>query len=71
MYRGFSYTVTGSVDQSLESKSSFMRIGIVNDIGLAREALRRVVLSSPEHEVAWTASDGAEAIVLGAWTDQI
>ena len=29
-----------------------MRIGIVNDTGLAREALRRVVLSSPEHEVA-------------------
>ncbi len=41
-----------------------MRIGIVNDIGLAREALRRVVLSSSEHEVAWTASDGAEAIAL-------
>ena len=41
-----------------------MRIGIVNDIGLAREALRRVVLSSPEHEVVWTASDGAEAIAL-------
>ncbi len=41
-----------------------MRIGIVNDMGLAREALRRVVVSSPEHEVVWTASDGAEAIAL-------
>jgi two-component system, chemotaxis family, response regulator WspF len=41
-----------------------MRIGIVNDIGLAREALRRVVLSCSEHEVAWTANDGAEAIAL-------
>jgi two-component system, chemotaxis family, response regulator WspF len=41
-----------------------MRIGIVNDMGLAREALRRVVSSSPEHEVVWTASDGAEAIAL-------
>ena len=41
-----------------------MRIGIVNDTGLAREALRRVVLSSSQHEVAWTASDGAEAIAL-------
>jgi two-component system response regulator WspF len=41
-----------------------MRIGIVNDTGLAREALRRVVLSSPDHEVVWTASDGAEAIAL-------
>ena len=28
--------------RSLESKSAFMRIGIVNDTGLAREALRRV-----------------------------
>ena len=41
-----------------------MRIGIVNDIGLAREALRRVVQSCREHEVAWTANDGAEAIAL-------
>ena len=41
-----------------------MRIGIVNDTALAREALRRVVVSLPEHEVAWTASDGAEAIAL-------
>jgi two-component system, chemotaxis family, response regulator WspF len=41
-----------------------MRIGIVNDTGLACEALRRVVLSSSEHEVAWTASDGAQAIAL-------
>jgi two-component system response regulator WspF len=41
-----------------------MRIGIVNDIGMAREALRRVVLSVSEHEVAWMACDGAEAIAL-------
>jgi two-component system, chemotaxis family, response regulator WspF len=41
-----------------------MRIGIVNDTGLAREALRRVVLSSSQHEVAWMANDGAEAIAL-------
>lgn len=39
-----------------------MRIGIVNDMALAREALRRVVLSSPAHQVAWLANDGAEAI---------
>jgi two-component system response regulator WspF len=45
-------------------KSLLMRIGIVNDIGLAREALRRVVQSFSEHEVAWTANDGAEAIAL-------
>src|SRR5262245_4096600 len=41
--------------------SDNMRIGIVNDLSLAREALRRVVLSTGEHEVAWMAGDGAEA----------
>jgi two-component system response regulator WspF len=40
-----------------------MRVGIVNDVAVAREALRRVVLSSPEHEVAWLARDGEEAIL--------
>jgi chemotaxis response regulator CheB len=38
-----------------------MRIGIVNDVSLAVEALRRVVVSHPGHEVAWVAFDGAEA----------
>ena len=33
-------------------------------MGLAREALRRVVLSSPTNEVAWMAKDGAEAVAL-------
>ncbi len=47
-----------------ESKSLSMRIGIVNDTGLAREALRRIVISSTVHEVAWTADDGAEAVAL-------
>ena len=41
-----------------------MRIGIANDMGLAREALRRVVLSSPANQVAWMAKDGAEAVAL-------
>lgn len=41
-----------------------MRIGIANDTALAREALRRVLTSSPEHEVVWTATDGAQAIAL-------
>ena len=40
-----------------------MRIGIVNDLGLARFAMRRVLTSSPQHEVAWMAEDGVEAIV--------
>ena len=39
-----------------------MRIGIVNDVSLAAEALRRVVVGAPEHEVAWIARDGAEAV---------
>ena len=30
-----------------------MRIGIVNDLALAREALRRVVTSVPGYSVAW------------------
>jgi two-component system response regulator WspF len=39
-----------------------MRIAIVNDMLMACEALRRVVLSVPGHQVAWTARDGAEAV---------
>jgi two-component system response regulator WspF len=39
-----------------------MRIGIVNDLMIAREALRRIVLSIPGHQVAWMAMDGAEAV---------
>jgi two-component system response regulator WspF len=39
-----------------------MRIAIVNDVRLAVEALRRVVLSVPGHSVAWVATDGADAV---------
>lgn len=39
-----------------------MRIGIVNDMALAREALRRVVASAPGLTVAWAAKDGSEAV---------
>lgn len=39
-----------------------MRIAIVNDMALAREALRRVVQSVPGYVVAWQAADGAEAV---------
>jgi chemotaxis response regulator CheB len=39
-----------------------MRIAIVNDMRLAVEALRRAVMSAPEHEIAWVAFDGAEAV---------
>jgi two-component system, chemotaxis family, response regulator WspF len=41
-----------------------MRIGIVNDIVLACEALRRVVGGMPGHQVAWTARDGVEAVAM-------
>jgi two-component system response regulator WspF len=39
-----------------------MRIAIVNDMQLAREALRRAVLAAPQHSVAWIATDGRQAI---------
>lgn len=39
-----------------------MRIGIVNDLALARETLRRVVLSVPGYAVAWLAEDGDDAV---------
>jgi two-component system, chemotaxis family, response regulator WspF len=41
-----------------------MRIGIVNDVLLACEALRRIVLAMPGHQVAWTARDGSEAVAM-------
>ncbi|QJW97687.1 chemotaxis-specific protein-glutamate methyltransferase CheB [Frigoriglobus tundricola] len=43
-----------------------MRIGIVNDLALAREVLRRVVAAVPGYSVAWMAEDGAEAVVRTA-----
>ena len=43
-----------------------MKIGIVNDLPIAAEALRRVVTLAPEHRVVWTAKDGAEAVELCA-----
>ena len=39
-----------------------MRIAIVNDVAVAGEALRRVIVSVPGDRVAWIASDGAEAV---------
>ncbi|HEY5482055.1 MAG TPA: response regulator, partial [Verrucomicrobiae bacterium] len=43
-----------------------MRIALVNDMMAAVEALRRVILGTREHEVAWVARDGAEALDLCA-----
>lgn len=39
-----------------------MRIAIVNDMMLAVEALRRVIISMPGHEVAWVALNGEQAV---------
>jgi two-component system response regulator WspF len=43
-----------------------MRIGIVNDMRLACEALRRVVQASPGLDVAWMAYNGEEAVAQTA-----
>jgi two-component system response regulator WspF len=43
-----------------------MKIGIVNDLPIAAEALRRAVALQPEYEVIWIAHDGAEAVALCA-----
>lgn len=40
-----------------------MKIGIVNDSIMATEILRRIVKSCPNHELLWTAENGAEAIM--------
>jgi len=39
-----------------------MRIAIVNDLSLAVEILRRIVLDSAVHKVAWVARTGQEAV---------
>jgi two-component system response regulator WspF len=41
-----------------------MRIGIVNDMMIAAEAMRRVLALAPKHELVWTAHDGAEAVEM-------
>jgi chemotaxis response regulator CheB len=39
-----------------------MRIGIVNDVRLAVETVRRVITNGSPHKVAWVAMDGEEAV---------
>ncbi|SAL32967.1 chemotaxis response regulator protein-glutamate methylesterase [Caballeronia humi] len=39
-----------------------MRIGIVNDVSLAVEALRRALTARPDFEIAWVAHDGTQAV---------
>jgi chemotaxis response regulator CheB len=43
-----------------------IRVGIVNDIRLAREVLRRVVVDAKDMEILWTAHDGQEAVNICA-----
>jgi two-component system response regulator WspF len=39
-----------------------VRIAIVNDVAMATEALRRVLISVPGYRLAWVAQDGADAV---------
>lgn len=39
-----------------------MRIAVVNDMPLAVEVLRRVIAMAPEHDLAWVAVNGREAV---------
>lgn len=39
-----------------------MRIGIVNDLPMAVELLRRTIATTAEHHVAWVATNGREAV---------
>lgn len=39
-----------------------MKIGIVNDLAIAVESLRHALADSPEHQIAWIAYNGAEAV---------
>jgi two-component system, chemotaxis family, response regulator WspF len=39
-----------------------MRIAIVNDTAMAIEAISRVIRAAPEHQIAWIAGNGAEAV---------
>jgi two-component system, chemotaxis family, response regulator WspF len=43
-----------------------MRIALVNDVPMAVEALRRVVTSVPDYQIAWIATDGEEAVRMCA-----
>lgn len=43
-----------------------MKIGIVNDLPIAVEALRRALEFRPQHQIAWVARDGAHGIAMCA-----
>lgn len=39
-----------------------MKIALVNDLGIALDALRRVLALVPQHQIVWEASNGADAV---------
>ncbi|HSH30689.1 MAG TPA: chemotaxis response regulator protein-glutamate methylesterase, partial [Thiohalobacter sp.] len=41
-----------------------LRIAIVNDMPLARQALQQLILASGRYRIAWVAEDGAQAVEL-------
>jgi len=43
-----------------------MRVAIVNDLSIATEALRRLLMEMPGVQIAWTARDGAQAVAAAA-----
>jgi len=43
-----------------------MRIGIVNDLNIAVQAIRRALSLRPQYQIAWVAPDGARAIAMCA-----
>jgi two-component system response regulator WspF len=59
----FLQAVTDLIGEALvRVADSLMRVAIVNDLSLAREVLRQLVLSVAGYRVAWMAEDGAEAV---------
>jgi CheY-like chemotaxis protein len=62
-------THKGSHDETLQwwtDWRSRVKIGIVNDLPMAAEALRRAIALKPEYQVSWIARDGAEAVAMCA-----
>ena len=39
-----------------------MKIGIVNDLAICVQSLKKVLASAPEHEVVWVANNGLQAV---------
>jgi two-component system response regulator WspF len=44
-----------------------MKIGIVNDIPMVVEILRRVLAEHPQYQLIWVAQDGEQAVDMCAW----